>query len=324
MGQINKKFDAMEFLEKLYEIDKQIIEEYERLQDEVKEGLILEKLNLNKLRLLISEENKLISSINTSLEEEINDLILMIDMAKEYVNNKEESSFNESELFDFNHANPNNEEIINRMWRIIYGINNIIFGDYITLGLNFNSKNSKKIKLDRAELGTIISFLEQYLLSKEQVWNLKINHGLDDGLIKKLYIKLDAYFLGVSSGLRYLALFTINNKDHIIADEEIKKTINLIKHEYLSQKTKEMYESATMKTIEFIKALSNMKLDLCNINSIFKYISLWSFLEILIKDCDLDSLEVVTTFFNELEYFEDERIRDSILELLKTKKNKLK
>ena len=39
MGQINKEFDAMEFLEELYEIDKQIIEEYERLKDEVKDGI---------------------------------------------------------------------------------------------------------------------------------------------------------------------------------------------------------------------------------------------------------------------------------------------
>ena len=66
MSQINKKFDAMEFLEELYEIDKQIIEEYERLKDEVKKGVSLEKLNLLKLRLLIIKERKTLITLKFS------------------------------------------------------------------------------------------------------------------------------------------------------------------------------------------------------------------------------------------------------------------
>ena len=63
MKEINKEFDSMKFLEELYEIDKQIIEEYERLKDEVKEGVSLEKLNLLKLKLLIIKERTLLKQV---------------------------------------------------------------------------------------------------------------------------------------------------------------------------------------------------------------------------------------------------------------------
>ena len=63
MGQINKEFDSMKLLEELYEIEKQIMGEYIRFQDEVKEGTSLENLDLLKLKLLIIKEKGLLSRI---------------------------------------------------------------------------------------------------------------------------------------------------------------------------------------------------------------------------------------------------------------------
>ena len=315
MKEINKEFDAMEFLEKLYEIDKQIIEEYERLKDEVKEGVSLEKLNLLKLKLLIIKERTLLKQ---AINKNIDELWFMVHYDEIPENLQETFKFEREEGFKFNLESPIDERVKSRMENLLGDFKDLLTGHYVTDG--------NEIQIPEKCTILIIPVIESFLLAKEQIFSLKQKFNLDNQIVRQLYIYNNFNFLNKLSWNTGFDLIMILNKPNINIDDEFIESIKLLSKDLYREKKGLKDESSAYGSMLTITSLSEIILDFDDkdVKSLFKYIALWAQLEIDLKSCELKYIDYFIKYVEEMEYFADERIRDSILELLKTKKNKLK
>ena len=316
MSQINKEFDAMEFLEKLYKIDKQIIEEYERLKDEVKEGVSLEKLNLLKLKLLIIKERTLLKQ---AINKNIDELWCMVVCEKIPEELQEIFKFERETGFEFNLESPIDERVKSRMENLLDDFKDLLTGRYVTDG--------DKIQIPEKCTICTVPIIESLLLAKKQISSLKQTFNLDNQIVRQLYINNNINFLNILSWDTGLDLIMILNKPNINIDDEFIETIKLLsKASYgEKQKLKDAIDLAFDVTIT-INFLSEIILDFNDedVKSLSTYITYWAQLETGLKSCELKYIDYFIKYVEEMEYFADERIRNSILELLKTKKNKLR
>ena len=324
MKEINKEFDSMKFLEELYEIDKQIIEEYERLKDEVKEGETLENLNLLKLKILITIEKILLNRLSSLSKNKLEEISLMIEPRDIPVEIQVQFDIDQSRGFEFDLECPKDKEIRNRMRAVTanYGLINGKF--YITCEVKVNDKN-ETIKLATIPVDVAITAVEHYLLVKEQILGLKVNYGLEDEIIKELYTDLNIELLRKSSIFPYLEMFLIYNRPNIKIDDEINELMKLLKLQLNEQQRFMVNDGACFTAIGSINQLLAIELKSDDIDSIYSYIWSMAHLELALKSCDGRPLDnVIEHLETRSEDFENEQIKVEVFNLVKKAKNKSK
>lgn len=320
MGQINKEFDAMEFLEELYEIEKQIMGEYIRFHDGVKEGTSLENLDLLKLKLLIIKEKGLLNRITPE------NIKKLIHMAKEE-EEQEKYSFDQDNESELDVESQIKKRIRARLSNVLMEVEHLLNGKSILY--------NKTIKISVWGISIALEEFQRFLLAEKEIFNLQKTYGLQDELIKELYIGLNLGLLRDVSTISALETLMILYRSNLNIDKELIESVDSIKRCLFEQNQNEMNIVSPGYAIFSIDQLAEIKLglgvkkeeiidDASCIESLYYYINLWAQLEIALKSCQLKYIDYLIKYVEEMEYFADERIRDSILELLKTKKNKLK
>lgn len=325
MKEINKEFDSMKFLGELYEIDKQIIEEYERLKDEVKEGKTLESLNLLKLKILITKEKMLLNSLSRISKNKLQELSLMIEFKDIPVEIQVQFDVDQSKGFEFDLECPMDKEIRKRMRNVIANLLLINGSFYITCEMKQYNDKSEKIKFATTAIDVTITSIEQYLLVEEQILGLKVNCGLEDEIIKELYTNLNIELLRKSSIFPYLEMFLIYNRPNIKIDDEINELMKLLKLQLNEQQRFMANDAACVKAIGAINQLLAIELKLDDIESIYSYIWSSSNLELALRSCDGRPLDNVLEYLEtRSEDFKNEQIKVEVFNLVKKAKNKSK
>lgn len=324
MKEINKEFDSMKFLEELYEIDKQIIEEYERLKDEVKEGKNLENLNLLKLKILITIEKILLNRLSSLSKNKLKEISLMIEPRDIPVEIQVQFDIDQSRGFEFDLECPKDKEIKIRMRAVTTNYVYINSKFYITCEVKVNDKN-ETIKLATIPVDVAITAVEHYLLVKEQILGLKVNYGLEDEIIKELYTDLNIELLRKSSIFPYLEMFLIYNRPNIKIDDEINELMKLLKLQLNEQQRFMVNDGACFTAIGSINQLLEIELKSDDIDSIYSYIWSMAHLELALKSCDGRPLDnVIEHLETRSEDFENEQIKVEVFNLVKKAKNKSK